>query len=275
MLLVSSNLPDYEVVLQAATSNVVVVAVQYDSWSIEDLKAAIIKRADEPDGDFSSIGIFDHGAPGEFCLLKSVKGGSIDLADTLSLSKENEVIAFFKWLATYLDKDEDPRIDLLGCSIAKGARGEGLIAHLEKEIGVNFAASTDDTGVGEGAEDGMDFVMETEGDEFDVVDLYFDEEDIRDWKHTARSAIVALRAVQATVALRAGLDPAKKPPTWGPPKKAFPKKKIWAIAALGKKPKKTKRTSKWDKMRAEVEEEAAQKKKLRGMPVDGGSCAVM
>ena len=186
MLLVSSNLPDYEVVLQAATSNVVVVAVQYDSWSIEDLKAAIIKRADEPDGDFSSIGIFDHGAPGEFCLLKSVKGGSIDLADTLSLFEENEVIAFIKWLATYLDKDEDPRIDLLGCSIAKGARGEGLIAHLEKEIGVNFAASTDDTGVGKGAENGKDFVMETEGDEFNVVDLYFEEDQINLWQHTAR-----------------------------------------------------------------------------------------
>mgnify|MGYP004353856231 CR=1 FL=1 len=60
MLLVSSNLPDYELVLQAAASNVVVVAVQYDTWTLEDLKAAILKRADEPEGDFDSIGIFDH-----------------------------------------------------------------------------------------------------------------------------------------------------------------------------------------------------------------------
>ena len=59
----------------------------------------------------------------------------------------------------------DKRVDLLACSTAQGARGTSLIAHLEKETGVNWAASTDATGSGEGAENGLDFVMETEEEE--------------------------------------------------------------------------------------------------------------
>ena len=67
----------------------------------------------------------------------------------------------------------------------KGARGASLIAHLEKETGVNWAASTDATGAGAGAENGLDFVMETEAEELDVLEAYFDESAIVDWLHVA------------------------------------------------------------------------------------------
>ena len=188
LLLVSDNLPDYEVIIQSTAPDVVVVAVKYEHWTLDDLKAAIIKRAGEPEGDFDSVGIFDHGAPGEFCLLKGVKGGSISLADTLSLFGDNEVMVFLKWLTGYVDKEDGGRIDLLGCCVGQGARGEGLIAHLEKETGVNWAASTDETGAGEEADDGLDFVMETEAELLDVVDLYFEPEDIAEWLHVAAKA---------------------------------------------------------------------------------------
>lgn len=34
-----------------------------------------------PGGRFDTIGLFDHGGPGEFCLLKSLAGGSIAMDD--------------------------------------------------------------------------------------------------------------------------------------------------------------------------------------------------
>ena len=216
LLLVSDNLPDYEVIIQSTAPDVVVVAVKYEHWTLDDLKAAIIKRAGEPEGDFDSVGIFDHGAPGEFCLLKGVKGGSISLADTLSLFGDNEVMVFLKWLTGYVDKEDGGRIDLLGCCVGQGARGEGLIAHLEKETGVNWAASTDETGAGEEADDGLDFVMETEAELLDVVDLYFEPEDIAEWLHVAKRKKQKARKKRAK----------KQWPRKAPAKKTIAKKEL-------------------------------------------------
>ena len=77
MLLISNNLPCSEIIAAAVLPNVVVVPVQYEIWSLDDLRAAIKEAAQGR--TFTTIGLFDHGRSGEFCLLKSVGGGAIDL----------------------------------------------------------------------------------------------------------------------------------------------------------------------------------------------------
>ena len=64
-----------------------------------------------------------------------------------------------------------PRIDFLSCSLAAGKEALGTFEELEKEAGVNLAASTDLTG---NVKDGGDWVMETEKTKgLDIKALYF------------------------------------------------------------------------------------------------------
>ena len=178
LLLVSDNLPEHELLIDAALPSATVIAVKYDSWSLDALWEAITKRAWTPPFlKFDAVGILDHGAPGRFCLLKSVGGGDIDLADLAS----SDIAAFLKALGGLVKPGG--RIDLLGCSVAAGAEGRALLAQVEALAGVTVAASTDKTG---GAAD-ADWEMESHG--LNVAKDYFDVEALKEWKHAAMDAL--------------------------------------------------------------------------------------
>ena len=181
LLLISDNLPKHEILLDAALASATVVAVKYDQWSLGALIDAINKSA--PAGTaFDAVGILDHGAPGRFCLLKSVGGGDIDLADLAS----SDIAAFLKALGGLVQPGG--RIDLLGCSVAAGPAGRALLAQVEALTGVTVTASTDKTGGAEGA----DWEMETHG--LDVAKDYFDKEKIAAWKEAALLPLVPIAA---------------------------------------------------------------------------------
>ena len=172
LLLVSDNLPEHQLLLDAALPSATVIAVKYDSWSLSALSDAISKSA--PAGTkFDAVGILDHGAPGRFCLLKSVGGGDIDLADLAS----SDIAAFFKELGGLVKPGG--RIDLLGCSVAAGPAGRALLAQVEALTGVTVTASTDKTGGAEGA----DWEMETHN--LQAIPEYFHADKIGKWKEAA------------------------------------------------------------------------------------------
>ena len=181
LLLVSDNLEKHELLIKATLATTTVVAVKYDTWSLDALWGAIERRV--PAGTkFDAVGILDHGAPGRFCLLKSVGGGDIDLADLAS----SDIAAFLKALGGLVKPGG--RIDLLGCSVAAGPAGRALLAQVEALTGVTVTASTDKTGGAEGA----DWEMETHG--LDVAKDYFDKEKIAAWKEAALLPLVPIAA---------------------------------------------------------------------------------
>ena len=181
LLLVSDNLPEHQLLLDAALPSVTVIAVKYDSWSLSAL-SYYISKSDGFELGFDAVGILDHGAPGRFCLLKSVGGGDIDLADLAS----SDIAAFLKALGGLVKPGG--RIDLLGCSVAAGPAGRALLAQVEALTGVTVTASTDKTGGAKGA----DWVMETHG--LDVAKDYFDKEKIAAWKEAALLPLVPIAA---------------------------------------------------------------------------------
>lgn len=78
------------------------------------------------------------------------------------------------------------RIDLLACSVAKGADGLAFVKKLEEVSGVTVAASTDKTGAGAGVEGGFDFLLEM--GRVDAASVYFTARgasSIRMWRHKA------------------------------------------------------------------------------------------
>ena len=182
LLLVSDNLEKHEMLIKATLATTTVVAVKYDSMSLADLGDAISKSA--PAGAaFDAVGILDHGAPGRFCLLKSVGGGDIDLADLAS----SDIAAFLKALGGLVKPGG--RIDLLGCSVAAGPAGRALLAQVEALTGVNVTASTDKTGGAEGA----NWVMET--DNLQVIPSYFHADKLGEWKEAAFLPFLAGAAI--------------------------------------------------------------------------------
>jgi len=190
LLLVSDSLPFHEEIIKATKDCVTVVPVQYGSWQLNDLKDSILMRAGKPEKQFASVGLLDHGAQGEFCLLASAGGGSIDLSD-FKEDKGEDLVDFFQWLAGFVrapkrlhewQTDLSSRIDLLACEVAKD-HGKALIDFLEEATKVNWAASVDMTGAGEAVEGGFDWDMETEEDLGPVASCYFHVAEIAKWEH--------------------------------------------------------------------------------------------
>ena len=66
------------------------------------------------------------------------------------------------------------RIDLLACDLAETKGGVDFVNALEKETGINVAASTDATG---NVKNGGDWILET--DDVDALDIYFDADKIK------------------------------------------------------------------------------------------------
>ena len=170
LLLVSTALPGHEVLVGAVKANVTVVAVDYDAWSVDDLIAALPKS-----GGFASVGLLDHGAPGEFRLLASLAGGAVDLAD---LAVDATLTGLLKTLGALVKPGG--RLDLLACSVAVGANGAALLEELARLTGVTVAASTDATGA---AAKGGDWTLELGA--VDAAAAYFDGGRLDAWQHTA------------------------------------------------------------------------------------------
>ena len=168
LLLVSTALPDHEVLVGAARTNVTVVAVDYDAWSADDLIAALPTSR-----GFASVGLLDHGAPGEFRLLASLAGGAVDLAD---LAADATLTGLFKTLGALIKPGG--RLDLLACSV--GVDGAALLEELSRLTGVTVAASTDATGA---AAKGGDWTLELGA--VDAAAAYFDGGSLEGWQHTA------------------------------------------------------------------------------------------
>jgi len=152
LLLVSDNLPRHELLLEAALDTVVTIPVKFSEWSLDDLQKHLILLAGKPAHQYRTVGLLDHGKPGEFCLLKSIDGGTIDISDFV---KHPEYMSFFKFLAEYVQKpldastwrnDPHARIDLLACRTYHGDAGKKLIEFLEEMTHVNWTASADETG---------------------------------------------------------------------------------------------------------------------------------
>ena len=155
LLLVSDNLRRFELLIRAALPNTTIVPVKYESWSLDQLAAAINERV-RPGHKFASVGFLDHGKPGQFCLLRSIAGGAVKLQD---INNDPQLAAFLTGLVGLVH--QGGRIDLLACSTAAGPEGAALIAKLESLTpGVNWAASTDMTG---SDEKGGDWILETDG----------------------------------------------------------------------------------------------------------------
>ena len=171
LLLVSTALPGHEVLVGAVKANVTVVAVDYDAWSVDDLIAALPKS-----GGFASVGLLDHGAPGEFRLLASLAGGAVDLAD---LAVDVTLSGLFTTLGALVKPGG--RLDLLACSV--GADGAALLEELARLTGVTVAASTDATGA---AAKGGDWTLELGA--VDAAAAYFDGGRLGAWQHTAALA---------------------------------------------------------------------------------------
>ena len=171
LLLVSTALPGHEVLVGAVKANVTVVAVDYDAWSVDDLIAALPKK-----GGFASVGLLDHGAPGEFRLLASLAGGAVDLAD---LAVDVTLSGLFTTLGALVKPGG--RLDLLACSV--GADGAALLEELARLTGVTVAASTDATGA---AAKGGDWTLELGA--VDAAAAYFDGGRLEGWQHTAALA---------------------------------------------------------------------------------------
>jgi len=171
--------------------------VQYGCWGLNRLSQEITMRAGSPQHQYDSVGLLDHGKSGEFCLLKSVAGGQVDMQDFHNAQDCAQLTNFFKWLASYVKKPKDLhrwredtscRIDLMACDVAQDEEGMKLITHLEDITGVNWAASTNKTGAGKDAANGFDWVMETEEGLGDISKQYFDKEKLVKWQHTASVA---------------------------------------------------------------------------------------
>lgn len=186
LLIVTDTIPETELLLACLKDNVTAVIVDFDSWTIDDLTNEIKEQVGNPVKQLASIGIVDHGGPGNFRLLKSLGDGSLDLQ---TIKSSPAIQEFFKLLASYVQaptqlhkwrEDLACRIDLMACEVARGPTGEQLIRFLEDLTEVNWAASVNKTG--HASLDG-DWVMETEANLGSVDACYFHPEQLADWKH--------------------------------------------------------------------------------------------
>lgn len=205
LLLVSDNLPSHKLLLEAALDNVVTIAVKFSEWSLDDLQKHLILLAGKPAHQFRTVGLLDHGKPGEFCLLKSIDGGTIDINDFV---KHPEYMSFFKFLAEYVQQpldaskwknDPHARIDLLACHVYDGDAGKKLIDHLEENTHVNWTASADATG---NAENGFNWVMESDSSVGEVHRDYFDLTRIKKWTFCADLMQIFIKTINGkTIAM--------------------------------------------------------------------------
>ncbi len=162
VLLVSSTIRDADVLASAAAEGVLVVRYEARETTLESLLDQVKEALNGRKAESIGIAAHDYGEA-KFYLCGSE---TISLGSTLSSGSQR---AFWKGLSAVLESDG--RIDILACKLASTTNGLMLISSLEDAAGVNFAASTNNTG---NVTAGGDWILET--DNIDVEALYFSKE---------------------------------------------------------------------------------------------------
>ena len=138
----------------------------YDS-SHTDYEGLLDAIKSKTHGKIDHLALANHGGEGFFNLFD---GATVSLAALTANDGQNAMVSFWKDLSALMS--EDGRIDLLACRVT--ADNQILIDHLEELSGVNFAASSNSTGLG------GDWLLET--DNVEVSSLYFNEAELLNWQ---------------------------------------------------------------------------------------------
>lgn len=166
VLLVSSTVRDAEVLASAAREDVLVIVYDAGTTSLEALTGEI--RSALGGRKAASIGFAAHDyGEAKFYLTGSE---TISFGSTLASEAQRK---FWRELGSMLT--ENGRIDLFACGLASGEEGRMLLASLEELAGVDFAASSDNTG---NIAAGGNWLLETDG--VDVANTYFSAERLLD-----------------------------------------------------------------------------------------------
>ncbi len=159
VLLVDRAVRGSAALAESARDGVTVLSYDSRSDTLADLRAML--EAACQGRDVLSIALAGHG---EEAVFRLAGDAAINLA---SLASDPALADFLRFLGERIR--EGGRIDILSCDFAKGSAGAELMDALEALTGVDFAASTDETG---NAERGGDWYLETDG--VDAAGLYFD-----------------------------------------------------------------------------------------------------
>ncbi|CAK8993135.1 Putative E3 ubiquitin-protein ligase HERC4 [Durusdinium trenchii] len=133
-----------------------------EQHTLSDDLVDALKAAEVPEGSLTHVGWMFHGSE-------------------MTGEHKEANLKFLAALKPFLTADA--RVDILACECVAGPTGMKVFQELEKESGINLAASTDMTG---NPAAGGNWLLETDG--VDVKDTYFTDaiaefnETLRDWK---------------------------------------------------------------------------------------------
>ncbi|CAE7435006.1 Herc4 [Symbiodinium sp. CCMP2456] len=178
LLWISDGILSWPVAASAAKEGVMqmwyAAKEQHELW--DDIVAAM-KAAEVPEGSFTHVGWMFHGSEmtGEY---------------------KEQNLKFLAALKPYLA--EGARVDILACEMVAGPTGLKIFKELEKESGINLAASTDLTG---NSAAGGNWILETDG--VDVKEQYFTDA-INEFSETLLGFAMHRKAVKAAQRRRGG-----------------------------------------------------------------------
>ena len=176
VLVVSTNVDDYQALSSSAAADVIVVEYNPDTTSLDGLYEKIEAALDGQTVD--TLAFATHGQNGAFYLTDGYWVTETRLADQVSLQN------FWRNIGTLME--DGGRVDLLGCNI--GANDFGLIEALDNILdvdgkSVDLAASLDMTGNNAGE----NWALEV--GQVDAL-MYFDAASLGDWSGSLASFVV-------------------------------------------------------------------------------------
>jgi len=176
VLVTSDGIPDANTLTDAAQDDVITVSYS-EQDTLNDILSQIEAGLDGKKAD--TIGFATH----------SLEAGTLHIADQLdvdvdSLLADSEMRTFWQNVGALVETDG--RIDLMGCDLAAGEKGQEFVAELEDISGRDVAASDDTTG---NPDDG-DWSLE-EGD-IDLTDDYFDAEKVKEFSGVLAGGSITL-----------------------------------------------------------------------------------
>ncbi len=186
LLLVNSDIEDYQKLVDASLESVVTVVYDADT---DDLQSIINQIQQLDDTVYDSIAIASHSDTDGNILLTNSEHVSAD-----SLQTDSDQQHFFASLGDFISADG--RLDLLSCFSAAGEQGQRLIDNLESITGHDVAGSDDATG---SAENGGDWILESNN--IDAKSIYFDSTEITYFTSTLAGTETPSNIVTTTIDL--------------------------------------------------------------------------
>ena len=180
LLIIPDSLKDVEVLAQSVCEDVLVVDYNTRETSLNDLLFLIKKKLNGRLAGSIAFANHDYGE-GKFYLTAKYTVSLGNLINKRNLKQ------FWKSVGQLLE--EDGRVDLLACNLARSEDGKLLVAALKKITGREVAASDNETG---NPEKGGDWILETA--DLDVTHLYFDASKLDQFKGLLWSQIKKLTA---------------------------------------------------------------------------------